>query len=990
MPNQQQPGHRGCLRRPEARGTGPRYTGSATITLEAMTDLAEWHTRLDRHFRGLSDQRQGPAFRVFALEHGLLAEEIDELGDVVRQHIVAAGYPVDTYLPLVVYAAELGYQYSGDEYWQSFRASTPSWEYSWRERVRSSFTRFSADYNGARPTGRWAEHFGIIAWPITHAILPKDLQQHLIALLHRLRFRFSSELLFDPDQLGAMLHSESRGTSGRFQTFSENTSLLGQIAAALLLQDEDGPDDGLEILAPLALSRITGDIRRQTLARTRLQDAQKEARRRIRTGGRFSGQGSSVERDARPRGDVVFTYETDLSLRRAAADGPWSVWLGLPSLSILAARSPEIERILRSVQAVCPAAPDTMIARGRLLNEADPRLRLGRWPAPGETLLSFPGVDLPDLTRLAAAVSMPADNFLLFKVRSDGSARCLRRTIVSPGNSYVVIVREPVDNPAGPLEKLEITCDGAHGIFFAVPSAPSDVFISLMDVLGLTVKHTVDVWAAGVRCAEWTDDDVVTWVAGGPIVLGVHTDQAVSDIELRFAAREDGSVRTGAVPAGSDLFFDLGMPPVGSSTASVTVTREATDGSPDVVSTDLHLVVREPSQDARTTGPVSFSVSPEHPTMEDVWSGDVKLHLASPGPQKCKLRARLLRSDSRSIVWESGGAHLQLPLVGLSWRSAFESLVTRDCRAAYDEAHAIRLDFIVTDVGTATVTAEREFTSVRWIVRDGGRRVELLNSTAMQPEVVIASCKHPMTHESVRYADAVDGIEVTAAGMLVTARVATYEAALVCVPPQIIRGDMSQLAVHPRVEHVPRDPADVADALRIARSWEAARRSGSVLSESRQKAAYESIMAEVLAAVAGESWGSLERSLAGDPAVTPGEVAARMSATLEHKRQDKELRQRLEARFAEEPPTDVHSLTDSFASAASTAIHGSSSRSDDEKVARFALALASSAKEALALAGDSLEDLIRPIVESPAVVRVGRYCVKVHSQRFEVSDDVGA
>ena len=140
----------------------------------------------------------------------------------------------------------------------------------------------------------------------------------------------------------------------------------------------------------------------------------------------------------------------------------------------------------------------------------------------------------------------------------------------------------------------------------------------------------------------------------------------------------------------------------------------------------------------------------------------IKIHLASPGPQNGRLRAQLLGSDLRSTVWESGVARVDLPLFGAAWRPAFESLLNAESEATFDEAYAIRLDFVVTDVGRASVTAEREFAPVRWIARGGRSRVELLNATAVPAEVSIASCASPGTIEEVSYSRAVDGIRCRA------------------------------------------------------------------------------------------------------------------------------------------------------------------------------------------------------------------------------------
>src|SRR5262249_38688850 len=136
------------------------------------------------------------------------------------------------WLPFVVYAAESGYDYAGDEYWQTFVKSTPWWhEYGDRNRIRDWFKKFAVEYGGAVPRGAFAENFRIIAWPITHAVLPADLQRHLAHLLFEFRTGLTTKLLQDPDALGTRLAARSGSYTERFRLFCQNTTLLGHVAA---------------------------------------------------------------------------------------------------------------------------------------------------------------------------------------------------------------------------------------------------------------------------------------------------------------------------------------------------------------------------------------------------------------------------------------------------------------------------------------------------------------------------------------------------------------------------------------------------------------------------------------------------------------------------------------------------------------------------------------------------------------------------------------
>src|SRR5690348_21026 len=203
--------------------------------------LSEWSGRLHQHFDELRRLRLKTAGDkpLFVLEHGLGKSELQQLSTEVQNH-VRTSFPDDVHwLTWIVYAAELGYRYAGDEYWQTFEEETPGWLLRGdRHWIRTCFLRFHNQFSGAKPTGPWAEHFSIICWPITHAILPRDLQRQLARILYELRHSFSAELFEAPETLGEFIAARSWTATSRFQKLAEEPQLLGQIAAALLLQGD--------------------------------------------------------------------------------------------------------------------------------------------------------------------------------------------------------------------------------------------------------------------------------------------------------------------------------------------------------------------------------------------------------------------------------------------------------------------------------------------------------------------------------------------------------------------------------------------------------------------------------------------------------------------------------------------------------------------------------------------------------------------------------
>ena len=172
------------------------------------------------------------------MEHGLDEGDLGVLRTVVCDNI--GSLSLDYYLCWAVYAAEVGYQYAGDEYWHTFREQTPCWDQRDRPFIKSCFQKFSKEYNGAIPQGSWAQHRSIICWPITHAILPKDLQLQLAEVLYRVRHSVVLDDVESPGQFGRIIAANSMKSTSRFKQLANEPELIGQIASALLRDDRTG------------------------------------------------------------------------------------------------------------------------------------------------------------------------------------------------------------------------------------------------------------------------------------------------------------------------------------------------------------------------------------------------------------------------------------------------------------------------------------------------------------------------------------------------------------------------------------------------------------------------------------------------------------------------------------------------------------------------------------------------------------------------------
>ena len=89
---------------------------------------------------------------MFALEHGLTEIELSLLSSAVKDAVGRGHLPIAASLPFVVYATEIGYDYSGDEYWQTFSQQTPGWsKIEDRDFIRQGFQRFARSLRRRHP-----------------------------------------------------------------------------------------------------------------------------------------------------------------------------------------------------------------------------------------------------------------------------------------------------------------------------------------------------------------------------------------------------------------------------------------------------------------------------------------------------------------------------------------------------------------------------------------------------------------------------------------------------------------------------------------------------------------------------------------------------------------------------------------------------------------------------------------------------------------------
>ena len=491
--------------------------------------LTDWNCKLEHHFAGLRDSR-GISHPVFALEHGLTDQEVTKLSNEVREYVSDSRPSRDHSLVWVVYAAELGYRFSGEEYWQTFNSETPGWDLhcdnAW---LRDRFQWFQRKYKGAIPSGPWAENFSIICWPIRHAILPRDHQKQLAKVLYELRGHFNAGLLKDSCALGELIARWSVGGPARFEKLTEDHELVGLIALALLLNaDSEGP----ELLLPATLHRIAKDLEREQSARRWLKDAQRVANRQVQFGG-FSRPGQSISGlPGSQRQDGGLGIEPRLILCPSGSPGTaWDVHLEVPDLSHLMILHPAASDTLRNSRIRVNGSKGPYLARGRLLYGSS-RVKLTEWPDSHYPLIQFepPNPGLEALLKTECLLR-PGDMWL-FKVREDGLAVELRGHQVRPGGRYVLLKTGQRLNPMIHVDPCQVSCTGVSAIELALPSHIDGPWTSTLETLNLSQHRKIDMWPVGIPPAAWDGEGKSDWLTTDQPRIALRADHPLRKITL--------------------------------------------------------------------------------------------------------------------------------------------------------------------------------------------------------------------------------------------------------------------------------------------------------------------------------------------------------------------------------------------------------------------------------------------------------------------------
>ena len=315
-----------------------------------------------------------------------------------------------------------------------------------------------------KPSGPWADWFSIIAWPITHAILPKYLQWQFAKTLYDLRYRLASLEALSPNAVGQLLASNAWEASSRFREFLQQEELAGRIVLALL---SDREVEGQSPIYPQTLQRLVSDLERVQSAREWLKETRRFVADRLKGAGRVAGGNLDESRRDRLCGrdeaiPASLHIRPTLVLRRSGVS-TWSAVVDIPSFRRRRRDShPELRAFLAGTRCKIAGTGDTWLPKGWLLSSAQRRV-LKSWPGAGLPLVKFERPNECWITLSTVRPGFRRDRSGSAASERDGLAHEIAGRIVRPGRKYILLSEAanlPSRHPF--LTACELDCDGVY------------------------------------------------------------------------------------------------------------------------------------------------------------------------------------------------------------------------------------------------------------------------------------------------------------------------------------------------------------------------------------------------------------------------------------------------------------------------------------------------------------------------------------------------
>ncbi|MFF0892281.1 hypothetical protein [Streptomyces sp. NPDC003278] len=902
------------------------------------------------------------------MEHDLNGDDLELLSSAVGGAL-AEGFGIrhrSHWLPFIVHAAEIGYLYTGDEYWPLFSQKTPGWDCGPQWKINSNrglikrwFKQFAAEYGGIEPKGGFAENFNIIAWPITHAVMPVDLQRQMAQLLFEAREVLTSEMLDNPNILGACLADRTARYSERFRKLCDNRILLGHIAAALL----SGDDEGSPYLVQSTLVRLVADLTKENESRTWLAQAKRSAHS-VRSRG-FLPINASQRTAAR---SLSFSNVTNPKLLLRQEKAGWRLHLDLPDLSTLQSEDNQVGEEIQKRRPQIEGRRQPL-PRGALLYPG--RESLPKWPRPNMPIIQLEQGSSEVNELIARRCTITQGPWWVFRKQAGGLATEVKGRFIRPGHNYILVGRTESKAPALPwMTQTPILTEGVHAFDVAAPPVIGNLEISQLATVGLSVVSDVSIQPVGLTPAYWDGEGSAEWLAGDPVMLKVGSTQATEKCSVRI---NGGLPFLLQWPTGSrQLTFALEGLTVGTHEVHVALLT-AGKGTP-FTSGSLSVTIRDPhpNLEAATEGAgIRLFATPARPKLAELWDGRASLSVVGPVTMKAELAVVLRDDNGTELVRHQN--RISLPFSDAAWkRLAAKEFHKGKGLNAYHAAESCEVVVSRSGVGFATLTCERGFHPLRWVLtkqRNGEYVARLVDRTdGARTKVFLFPVENPLEGEEQ---DASRPIIAPVNGGMLHARSGNVTAAIILPPdPNGLRRRPSN---RPVIHHADNSLLEVQRLISSHHDWGDADLSADPFSHRQQQLVLDAITKTLVSLLAGTRWAHLEQKRARlNSRMSPGmldEMRELVGAS---------TAQRAVARFIASHlwqwVDSPLALREGFREAIN-AISFESGFSDSGTAARFLLLLASRPGSLTVWDEAELNGMLRCVMRSPVLLRAARFAV---------------
>ena len=930
----------------------------------AASALEYFHAQLDAHFGALHASRRElrPPTYVFALEHGLAEDERKLLQEAVReahsQRLLAKAGRM-WWLPLVVHAAEVGYAYDGIEYWPMYARATPGWDDNKheRDRVRSWFRKFADQYGGAIPQGAWATTFTKIAWPITHAVLPRYLQVQLARLLYDYRTGWPS-LIHDPAALGRRLHSWSLAYSERLEKFCQNSALVGHVAVALLIAGEEEESPYLETMT---LDRIVSSLNSERQSRRWLHDARHSARV-VRT--HNFRQPASPDAGGNKTSERRLPAGTDPKLYLQRQGDVWKAYAALADLKPLQHRLPTVYEELRRRRAIIEGA-ERQIPTGGLLY-ATPPVEFTTWPSPTKPFLQLR--DAPPEVNLLIADQCRITNgpWWVFRCKPDQPAMEVKGKFVRPGHNYCIVGAS--DRPPPKVawcERANIATPGMAAYQLSMPSVLNELDARVLVSAGISVITDVSIRPAGIVAANWDGEGSAEWSAGEPAMIAIHAEHAPAQCQLTI----NGDPYYLTWPDGQTEMY-LSITDLAVGTYDIAVSLGDADGGGRRSEGTITVTIRDPQIKAagQSSGEgIRLRTSPAQPSLPELWDGRATVMIDGPDKMTANLIVTLQTLDGTRLRTKE--RKITLPVTADTWRREIGHM--RDdpeLAKHYDDADRAELIIRRAGVGFATLSCERGFRGLRWVIstrhRDGGYNARLIDRTdGKNVTAVFFPVEQPLTGHTIPTDQEFVG---PARGGLLRAHSEDQDAVQI-IPPepnQMLRLRLAEPVIPTDV----RSPAAARSIIRGHRLWRDAELPADPFARRERQRVLEALTRGMAILLAQGNWAHFERQSAGlDGAHINLDRAMELVG---ESRQHREAAAHIaDSLWKWGTP---RSLNEGFAEAIAPVAQAARMPNVD-KGARFLLKLATSPGDLTSWGDDECDQYLRCVLNHPVLIRAARF-----------------